>query len=282
MTEVCAEFCPGARVPCAFFMGDFNAGKSALINALLRKELLPAGREESRSLPTLIVRHEGGWADYAALSSEAGIVTCSHEEFLGVRQGEGNPKGHLALAARVPGYPFNHLVLADTAGTSSDVLESVRLSGLEDADLGLMVVVTDIEYWSAKHSMDFIAYHHELLHGEVLVVANKADHLNASEIRRISDRAAMRLESYGIRPAPRFFTVSARLEAARGAEHNEYRNRTKREVRERCDAGFDALRVALYEFEAKHGAAAFCPAFESLFDAPLMTSFIKTQQGAAA
>lgn len=282
MTEESTEFCPCASAPCAFFMGDFNTGKSAIINALLRKEVLPAGREESRALPTLVARSDGGWVDYAALEAEGAAVPKMHGEFLGIRQGEGNPEAYVALAARVPGHPFNHLLLADTAGTSSDVLESVRMSGVNGVERGLMVVVTDIEYWSAKHTMDFIAYHHEAFAGQLMVVANKTDHLNANEVRRVQDRAVSRLESYGIRPAPRFFAVSARLEAARGAEHNEYRQRTKREVRDRCDAGFDALRLALYEFEAKHGPGAFCPSFENLFAAPLVASFIRTQQGASA
>ncbi len=271
---------PCAHIPCAFFMGDFNSGKSAMMNALARREVLPAGREESHALPTLLARANTACAEYAALSCGGETISVTHEEFLGIRRTEGNPEGHRALAARIPGFPFQSLALADTAGMSSDALETARLSGLDDARLGFLVVVTDIEYWSAKHTMEFIAAHQDVFGAAMVVVANKADLLNAGEIRRVADRAAKRLEDFGIRPAPRFLPVSARLEAARGSEHHEYRARIKREVRDLCDAGFDALRVALYEFEAAQGPGAFCPPFGELFTTPLIASFIRTQQGA--
>ncbi len=270
---------PCAHIPCAFFMGDFNAGKSAMINALVRREVLPAGREESHALPTLLARGNSAGAEYAALASNNEILSLTHEEFLEIRQVEGNPGGHRALAARMPGFPFQSLTLADTAGMSSDALETARVSGLNDAWLGFLVVVTDIEYWSARHTMEFIAAHQDVFGAAMVVVANKADLLNAGEIRRVADRAAKRLEDFGIRPAPRFLPVSARLETARGAEHHEYRARIKREVRDLCDAGFDALRVALYEFEAAQGPGALCPPFGDLFTAPLTASFIRAQQG---
>ncbi|HPO15189.1 MAG TPA: 50S ribosome-binding GTPase [Candidatus Hydrogenedentes bacterium] len=271
---------PLAHSACAFFMGDFNTGKSAMINALARREVLPAGRDESHALPTLLTRANGAWAEYAALSLENMMVSVTHEEFLAIRRTEGNPEGYRALAARMPSFPFQYLTLADTAGMSSDARETARLSGLEDATLGIMVVVTDIEYWSAKHTMEFIAAHQEVFDGSLVVAANKADLLNAGEIRRLGDRAAKRMEDFGIRPAPRFFPVSARVESGRGLDHHEYRARIKREVRDLCDAGFDALRVALYEFEAAQGPGAFCPSFDDLFAAPLISSFIRSQQGA--
>jgi hypothetical protein len=130
--------------------------------------------------------------------------------------------------------------------------------------------------------MDFIAYHRQVFGENLVVVANMADHLNANEIRRISDRAPHRMELYGISPAPRFYALSARLELARGVRMNEYRNRTKRDVRDLCDAGFDALRVALYEFEAAHSGATVCPSFDSLLSAPLAASFVQKQEGVAS
>ena len=128
----------------------------------------------------------------------------------------------------------------------------------------------------------FASFHQEIFGDRLYVVANKADHLNASDVERIQDKAVQRLEDYGITPAPRFFTVSARLEAARRAPRDEYRQRTKRRVRELCDAGFDALRVALYEFEAAHCAPEGAATFEDWVRSPLATSFIATQEGVPA
>lgn len=55
----------------------------------------------------------------------------------------------------------------------------------------------------------------------------------------------------------------------------------KREVRDRCDAGFDALRVALYEFEARHAVCAAEIDFHTLFASPLAASLTELPQGAA-
>ena len=265
--------------PCALFVGDFNAGKSALINALLRRNILGATREESRALPTFITASARGEARYAALSPNGGGVEAkAHEDFLLIRQDESNLSGYTALAASLPGVPFQHLMLVDTAGISSDSHETMEISDLANQEHTLMAVVADIEYWSARHSMDFIAFHQEIFGGNILVLANKADHLNASEIRRLCDRASRRMEAYGISPAPRFFAVSARLELSRNGEADEYRSRTKRAVRDLCDSAFDAFRVELYEFEAKHCEPPR-PTFEQVLNAPLTTSFIRTQQG---
>jgi hypothetical protein len=146
----------------------------------------------------------------------------------------------------------------------------------------LVLVVTDIEYWAAKHTMDFIAFHQEQFGDSIMVVANKADHLNAQEIERIHQKASQRMEEYGINPAPRFFTISARLEQFRLEPKNEYRCRTKARVRELCDSGFDALRVALYEFEAARGRRFPRPALDAVVSMPLAASFLASHEGVQA
>ena len=267
--------------PYALFMGDFNVGKSSLINALLRRETLVVSRRETRAVATYVSRGTsdepfyGGWKE-----SSSTIETLGHEEYLGIRL-DANPKGYGALSARLPDLPFSRLALVDTVGMSSEIKASVRINALDDVSQALMVVVTDIEYWSAKHTMQFIQHHRALLGDSLIVVANKADHLNASEIQRLCDKAAQRLEGFGIKPAPRFFAVSARLEAARGQQGNEYRQRTKRDVRDRCDAGMDALRVALYEFEARHAAGVPADA-AGVLNAPVSRSFLKAFEGAGS
>ena len=270
------------HVPTAFFMGDFNVGKSTLINALLRREVLVTGREESHTLPVFVTRSTDGQAQFAALPPEGSIDSRSHEEFLSIRRAEHNERGYTALGVRLPASPFSRMVLVDTAGMSSDDFESVEVADLADQGAALFVVVTDIEYWSAKHTMDFIAFHHEIFGGALLIVANKADHLNVNEIRRIVAKAPTRLENYGVKPAPPFFALSARLEGARQNPQNEYRNRVRPAVREQCDGGFDAFRVALYEFEAAHTKQTPGPGFEQLLTAPLAESFIRTQLGGGA
>lgn len=269
-----------AEAPCAYFVGDFNTGKSSLINALLHREVVPTSREESRALPTFVGRSVRKEAYYGALAPGApGVVAKTQEEFLALRRDRENPEGFTALGAHYPAIPFRNLQLVDSGGISGEAHHDPVAYALPKPDAALLVVVTDIEYWASKHNMELIARNLPAFGGHLLVVANKADHLNLADIRKVCDKAAMRMEQYGISPAPRFFAVSARLEQTRRDPFNEYRSRTKREVREHCDAGFDALRVALYEFEATQGSGPVAPTLEAMLNAPLAQSFIASQEG---
>lgn len=270
-----------SQSPCAFAVGDFNVGKSALLNALVRQEVLHVSREEGRALPTFLSRVTDSHDRYAALHREDGsLIPKTHDEFLHIRKAEENSRHFKALAAGCVRSPFNSLVLVDTAGMSTDVCESVEIAGLEHQEDGLLLVVTDIEYWAAKHTMDFIAFHQEQFGDSIIVVANKADHLNATDIERIQRKAASRMEEYGIHPAPRFLPLSARLEQFRQEPRNEYRCRTKPRVRALCDAGFDALRLALYEFEAACCRRQPRPPIDDILRMPLAASFVAVQEGA--
>lgn len=268
-----------AVIPQVIFIGDFNTGKTALINALLRKDILHDSRLESKALPTLVTASAANAPVYSALAADRSqVVAKTQEEFLAINQDipDGNP--YSALAVQYPGLPFSKLTLIDTAGTSTDTTQSMHLTDLKDTDKAILIMVTDIEYWSAKHTMDSIALHGEQFGDRLLVVANKADHLNAKEIQRITDKAAKRMEDYGIAPLPRFFALSARLESARYQPHNEYRNRNKAAVRNLCDAAFDQLRVALYEFEASHTQPEHSAHADHLFQTPLAASLINLKE----
>lgn len=276
------ESSAGPDRPSAFFVGDFNTGKSSLINALLHRDAVPASREESRALPTFLGRSVRKEAYFGAWSPGTGLVPKTQEEFLTLRRDRENPEGFVALGAHYPMVPFHALQLVDTGGISGEAHHDPAAYALASPAEALLVVVTDIEYWASKHNMELIARNLPALGAQLLVVANKADHLNIADIRKVCDKAATRMEQYGIAPPPRFFAVSARLEQARRDPFNEYRSRTKREVREHCDAGFDALRVALYEFEAAHAALTAAPTLDAMLTAPLAQSFIASQEGTVA
>ncbi|MFP4502313.1 MAG: dynamin family protein [Candidatus Hydrogenedentota bacterium] len=271
------------RAPCALFLGDFNAGKSTLINALLRRDALNTAREESMALPTFLLRTDAPEATFAALGADAATIhDKEHEEFLVIRQDRNNDPGYVALAGQLPALPYAHLVMVDTAGASSETARTVDLARITDTAAMLAVIVTDIEYWNARHTMEFILEQQTRFGDGLIVVANKADHLNASEIRRIRDKAERRMKSFGMQHPPRFFPLSARLECARNATQNEYRHRTRPEVRDLCDGGFDALRVALYEFEAAHLRGGAPPSFGQVFGAPAFAPFIESEGSVAA
>ena len=51
-------------------------------------------------------------------------------------------------------------------------------------------------------------------------------------------------------------------------------------MRELCDAGFDALRLALYEFEAARCRRFPRPGIDEVLKMPLAASFVAVQEGA--
>ncbi len=249
-TNMQQEF-QGPPLPAAVFVGDFNTGKSLVINALLRNSVLFISREESRTPPVFVSRGGVPETVYASRSEETQTTESkSHEQFLNTRHLQGQPCDSDALGIQTPDMPFRHLVFVDTPGASTDENRPAILRPAPALVNTLFVITTTLEYWPARHTMALIKEHHLHFPGRFVVVANMADQMNANEIRRVRDRARHRLERNGINPAPPFFPVSARLELARRAPGDEYRRRVKSEVRELCDAGFDAFRVTLYEFEA--------------------------------
>lgn len=267
-------------IPYALFMGDFNVGKSTLLNALLRHEVLFTSRQESKALTTFVQRSGGKSPAYVARVRATGeVARKSHEEFLSLRTSLPGVNGYCSMGAQVPASPFQHLVLVDTPGTSSDTCETTEIADLPSQEDALLVVVTDIEYWASKHNMDFIDRHLEAFGENLVVVANKADHLNAREIERIAHKAATRMESYGIDKVPPFYPLSARLEASRRDPRDEYRQRTKPAVRTQCDAGFDALRVRLYEFESARCGAQFDAGNHAFLQSALAKAYVEKLKG---
>ncbi|MBI2431362.1 MAG: 50S ribosome-binding GTPase [Candidatus Hydrogenedentes bacterium] len=267
-------------LPMAFFVGDFNVGKSALINALLRSPLLSMSGEESRSLPTFVVAGAAAPEVLGYSRRDRRSQPMTLDDFAGLRGNNGRAAKWNALAASVPESPFARLALVDTPGMSSDTLETMQIETLSHQEQALLVLVADIEYWFAKHTMDFIAYHQQIFKRSLMIVANKADLMNASELARIQEKAARRMEDYGIVPAPAFHVLSARLELVRRAPHDDARRKTKAKVRDMCDISFDRFRLALYEFERRcPGEDAHLP-LTSVLQSPLAASFLAQQDGA--
>jgi GTPase SAR1 family protein len=267
--------------PIAVFVGDFNTGKSSLINALLGKDLLRVTREESRALPTVVMRGPGADTSFAAFPHEGMEPHAkTHEQFLGLCDSPTQLEHYRWLVVRHAAAPFSRLAFVDTRGISVDDFESFPLHRIQPPRQCLLVLVTDVEYWNAKHTLQFLKEHYERFHRQVLVVGNKADHLNAKEFRKIRDRAMSKMEAFGITPAPRFFILSARLELGRNKEGDEFRTRIRQEVCDLCDGGFDAFRVALYEFESRHLPEATWT-WQEVAEHPFIRALVDAQKGSS-
>lgn len=235
----------------ALFIGDFNVGKSSVLNAVMRRNLLFTSREESRTPPVFLTGTADETINYSGYNAtEQDFVEQSHAQFLSIRRHGRTKCPFSALAAQVPHFPFTRLLLVDTPGTSTEIQEQSPLPQGATLEKSLVVLVTTVEYWALRHTLALITDYTERFAGRFVVVANMADQLNYKEILRVRDKASKRIEDLSQTAAPPFYIVSAKLERARRNPEDEYRQRVKRDVRDICDAGFDALRVALYEFEA--------------------------------
>lgn len=280
MNNIIPQDSQGTPLPAAVFSGDFNAGKSLLINALLHQNSLFISREESMTPPVLVAKSDDADVIYGARPrGEREAVPLSREQFLSSRKVGGVPCESDALCVLAPEMPFRHFVLVDTPGASSQENRPAIPAAAPALDNALFVLVTTLEYWPARHTMSLIREYQMRFPGRFIVVANMADHINTNEIRRVRDKGRQRMERNGIAPAPPFFTLSARLELARRTGDDEYRRRIKADVRELCDAGFDAFRVALYEFEAKVASHAVDYDLETLLNSPLAEAVIMNQKG---
>ena len=266
--------------PAAVFVGDFNTGKTLLINALLRQNLLFISREESLTPPVFVARSDDAEMMYGARPG-AGMtpVQQSHEQFLSSRQMNGLPCESDALAVLAPDMPFRHFILVDTPGASTEENKPAIPPVAPALNNAIFVLTTTLEYWPARHTISLIKEYQVRFPGRFLVVANMADQVNANELRRVRDRARQRMERNGIHPAPPFFALSARLELARNAGDDEYRRRIKHEVRELCDAGFDAFRVALYEFEARVSRGSENYDLDAILNGALAAAVTTNQKG---
>ncbi|NLN93397.1 MAG: hypothetical protein GX130_08840 [Candidatus Hydrogenedens sp.] len=245
------ENAPLSEAASALFIGDFNVGKSSVLNALIRRNLLFTSREESRTPPVFLARTGDDVITYSGYNpAEKDFVNQSHSQFLSMRRHGRTECPFTAMSALIPRFPFTGLMLVDTPGTSTEIQEQCLLPRDAALERSLVVLVTTVEYWAARHTLALITEYTERFAGRFVVVANMADQLNHKEILRIRDKASKRIESLSQSAAPPFYIVSAKLEHGRPDPEDEYRRRVKSEVRDLCDAGFDALRVALYEFEA--------------------------------
>jgi GTP-binding protein EngB required for normal cell division len=254
-TAAVRESSPSASVPTCVFIGDFNVGKSALINAIIREDLMPTAMEESTRFPALITRQaRGDTGRFVAIRTDGTVEPLTQRQFtLRARAAREESASTVALLARVPAMPFGHIRLIDSPGLSSTSHHGWR-GLLDESEASLAVIVVDVEYWAAKHSMELLTQV-QAAFANVALVANKADHLNRHEIARVCESAPKRLRAAGARRVP-VFTVSASLERGRGFADDELRAMTKNPVLVACDSGFDALRLFFYEWESRFASPA--------------------------
>ncbi len=217
---------------------------------------MPTAREQTTAVTTCVMRASTkAGVSYAGVSVNGkGIVYHSREEFLNFRCGVNSSEKYAALVAFTPLSPFSRMVLVDTQGIGSVDLPSLPECFKWIDSNYMLVVVVHVEEWQSKPNMELIRSLASST-SNLVVVANHGDRLNANEIVRIRIKAPRVMLGYGIKPSPPFLLLSARLEQERRGTIDGFREGTKKSVVQLSDAGFDAFRVELHEFEA---ARDFC------------------------
>jgi ribosome biogenesis GTPase A len=192
-------------------LGQMKRGKSSLINALLKSDVLPTGIlpvtaiiTEIRYAPSpaaLIVYETGGLRESVPLSDLASYIT-----------EEGNPGNKKQVASVEITYPSPFLeggiVLIDTPGIGSTHSHNTETTEryLEEVDAGIVVLSVDPPVTEAESR--FIRE----LNGEIpklLFVLNKTDAASAAEVSDIVGFLESELDRLQI-PSPEIFPLSAR------------------------------------------------------------------------
>jgi len=250
------------KLPAVAFWGDFNVGKSALINALIHQPLLEVVRGESTP-GFIFIANNGGdgqicWYRFDALTHDCSVF----EQKAMIKWSLTNPTcaskhNRDIIVGYLPNLPFSRMVMVDSQGFSSARYDSDARDYLRDAPFEMLsVMVINCEYVGAKHSMEILKEIYESHPDRTVVALNGVDCLELDEILSLQKRTPKRLSTFGIQHVPPIYYLSAKLECERYQKGNQkYRESCKQAVIELCDIQFDRFRLFLYSWEAQHSTA---------------------------
>lgn len=165
------------------FMGEFNAGKSSIVNALLQRPLLPTGVLPTTRIPCAIE-----YADIESLIGvrEGGIVTPRPLEdlrnLLGESHGEADPRlsgfERMLLFVRLP--TISHLRILDLPGLNARLVRHQTCSEAAIGEADIVVWIDNATQFAAASnalSRSRLAKHWQSL----ILVLNRVDEIDSAE-----------------------------------------------------------------------------------------------------
>lgn len=170
------------------FGGAFSAGKSSLINAMLREPLLPAEIDPTTSLPTYVM--QGAGDEIAACNHLGNRIALSEEEFLSLSHDEqrvhGSEIASLLREAYVVrrAFAWSGLAFADTPGYSKPNSTDADIARARLNAAHSIVWVVNAENGGINESdLDFLA----TLRLDIprVVIVTRADKKAAQEVNEI-------------------------------------------------------------------------------------------------
>jgi small GTP-binding protein len=166
-------------------LGDFNRGKSTLVNALIGRKLLPTGAVPLTAVPTEVHFGAGRSSITFTDGQKRAVLEGELADYVTERGNPGNTKGVLRVevvtesALKAPG-----LVLVDTPGVASMNRHNTEtaLATLLDSDGALLVLAADSPL--SESEFDILA---ELgrRRAKVFVVVSKIDHVSQCELNEV-------------------------------------------------------------------------------------------------
>lgn len=182
------------------FAGEFNSGKSTLINALLGSELVDTGVLPTTDTITIIMANDGG----ADSDDENGVSSVVESGSIDLKEGGGGVPAHTQLNL-LPTSKFpilSDLCLIDTPGTNAILSlqhTSSTLRILHDADL--IVFVTSADRPFSESEKQLLKTSIKSYRKRVVLVINKMDVLERQKGEDHGDATKKRVEEYVVEHA---------------------------------------------------------------------------------
>lgn len=179
-------------------LGEFSAGKSSLLNALLGHRLLATGLVETTEVPTLI---EFGERIEIFASREQGDETPIDAEAMSTSTARRSaPTGTSAFRLTAPAPLLRRLSIVDTPGSNTPTKKHRDEASGAAAACAAWLFATRAEQALRKSEIDWLV-DHGARHRAFVVALTQADRLTSRDASRALHAARRRLREAGLRHA---------------------------------------------------------------------------------
>ncbi len=185
---------PGRGEPICAVIGEFSAGKSSFLNAIVPGLMLPTGLLETTAVPTRIslgaekrvgIRDAGGGIAWM-------LGDLPEEDWSTIPSGG-------SVVYEVPDTPFGRVTLVDTPGINTPNEEHVKIAGECARTAVAWLFLTRVDQALRKSEVDWLISIGVKEH-LVVVGISQADRVSTSDLRKVERSVRQRLRQVGLSP----------------------------------------------------------------------------------